>query len=447
MRKLILFILTVIASQASFGQQISGDILTIEGKKGNIGKVLAKEKFLGFTKVAITGEIDEKDLAALSVTSRLNYIDMSGATYFGEDLYYTEFNQNNKFLKCSLTLNDNMRDLRLFRMAMYKKQSLPLQIELNGNAGNLMVYASRFTSLLIKPSSKSGEVCVTIYEESGTVVPPYWKNLGDSDIDGLYLPSSSTLDACVTRFYFNRLHDNRTGNIIINKWKPNYDTDMLSKVTVISKDCKMEGLKGIVSLPLVKEIPEKCFTKSPELTEVRLPSVVKIGRNAFDNTLIKNIVLPSTLEYLEGNVFNTKFETVEFEGSRAPSWNISNNEAQALTSICFIIPSGRFMHYSSGVWSYLKVREKGFNPECRINCQLPGTLSSYLTEEVKRNTDYLYITGTIYENEVELVKQVKWLKNVDWSGATIVKLQENEEEREDDIDRLRREWQIKVGGQ
>ena len=78
---------------------------------------------------------------------------------------------------------------------------------------------------------------------------------------------------------------------------------------------------------------------------------------------------------------------------------------------------------------------------------MPGTLSSYLTEEVKRNTDYLYITGTIYENEVELVKKVKWLKNVDWSGATIVKLQENEEEREDDIDRLRREWQIKVGGQ
>lgn len=445
MRKLFTLIFMAVASHICFAQQVSGDLLIVEAKKGNVGKVLTKEKFMSFSKVSITGELNVKDLEALSADGHLTHLDMSNACYVGEDLYYTEFNQNNKFLKCALTVNDNLKELQLFRLASFKKQPIPLQIEINGNAGNLMIHASRYTSLLLKPTSKNGEINVTIYEESGTSIPAYWKNLGDAEVDGLYLPTLSILDVCVTRFYYNRLHDLKSGYITLNSWKPNYDNDMLKNVTVLNKDCKLEGLKGSISLPLVKDIPDKCFTKSPELTEVQLPSVVSIGRMAFDNTQIKRFVFPSSLERMNGQVFGSAVETVEFEGNRAPSWNLSNNEAQSLTNICFVVPEGKYMYYSSGVWSYLKVREKGFNPECRINCQLPGTLSSFLTEEVKRNTDYLYISGTIYEHEVELVKQVRWLKNVDWSGATIVKLQDDEGSRDDDQDRLRREWESKIG--
>ena len=445
MRKLFTFIFLAIASHICFAQQVSGDMLIVEAKKGNVGKVLTKEKFMTFTKVSIIGELNVKDLEALSIASNLTYLDMSNASYVGEDLYYTEFNQNNKFLKCTMTVNDRLQELQLFRTAMFKKQPIPLQVEINGNAGNLMIHASRYTSLLLKPSSKTGEINVTIYEESGTSIPAYWKNLGDAEVDGLYLPSTNILDVCVTRFYYNRLHDLKTGAITLNNWKPNYDTKMLKDITVINKDCKLEGLKGSITLPLVKDIPDKCFTKSPELTEVHLPSLVTIGRMAFDNTQIKHLVFPASLERINGQIFSPTVETVEFEGNRAPSWNLSNNEAQSLSNICFVIPEGKYLYYSSGVWSYLKVREKGFNPECHINCQLPGTLSSFLTEEVKRNTDYLYITGTIYEHEVELVKQVRWLKNVDWSGATIVKLQDDEGTRDDDQDRLRREWESKIG--
>lgn len=31
------------------------------------------------------------------------------------------------------------------------------------------------------------------------------------------------------------------------------------------------------------------------------------------------------------------------------------------------------------------------------------------------------MTGTIYDTEKDLVKKIKWLRNVDWSGVTVVK--------------------------
>ena len=45
-----------------------------------------------------------------------------------------------------------------------------------------------------------------------------------------------------------------------------------------------------------------------------------------------------------------------------------------------------------------------------------------MTTEICQNAEYLTITGQVYDTDKKIVEQkAKWVKNVDWSGVTIVK--------------------------
>lgn len=423
---LTLLFLGILTAQLA-AQTVFGDSIIIEGKKGTLGKVLGKWNYPGVKKLKMIGEVGEMDIKALQ--SALYYItsfttiDLSETEYIGGKFY--NLSKEDLYTECKLGIPSSTKVLKMFKYARKGKKPVALLLTLSGSIeGSLYLFVSGRSGLELNfgdLGQTSSILKLQLYKENDKTNPIYFMNKKNI-VDVLEIPNSSSYyQRIINKFSYSILRIMENDEVYIQKWNKNYGKEYLESVKELNELIHFKNLSGTISLPKVKKLPNFCFMESPGLREVILENVEEIDYCAFQKTSVHSLVLPSTIKKLHRDAFSGNIRTVEFLGTTPPHLNAKNDEDWIYKDICFIVPKGSLQNYKTGIWGKLKVREKGFNPDVTINCTQPGTFSSYLTPEVINNTDNLVVTGTVYDTEKDLVKKIKWLKNVDWSGVTVVK--------------------------
>lgn len=424
---LTLLFLGILTAQLA-AQTVIGDSIIIEGNKGTLAKVLKKWNYPGVNKLKVIGEVGEKDMQVLQTTlytTLLNTIDLSETDYIGSK-FWNQFSTDDLLTEFKFGIPSSIKLFKLFRSAKKGKDPVALSVELSGNIeGSLYLFVSgksRLTFNFGDRNKTSSILKVQLYNEQGINHPIVYGNGGQNSVDVLEIPSLSYYNERTTaKFTYFVLRELDNDRVTIKKWDKDLGKEYLEIATDLDELIHFKNLFGTISLPKVKALPNFCFMESPNLCEVILGDIEKIDYCAFQKTAVKSLVLPSTIRELHRDAFSGNIRTVEFLGINPPHLSAKDDEDWIYKDICFIVPKGSLQNYKTGIWGKLKVREKGFNPDVTINCTQPGTFSSYLTPEVINNTDNLVVTGTVYDTEKDLVKKIKWLKNVDWSGVTVVK--------------------------
>lgn len=436
---IVLFVLAVSYNILS-AQTIVGDSIIIESKKGSLAKMLKKWEYPDIKKIRVVGEVGEKDMLALQ-SKPFTTIDLSDAVFNGSCYPYSDKN-NEKFMQCVFNVPYYTTLLKMFKCGKNKDQLYPIELFLRGNVeASHTIYISANTSLGMnfgdrpdRDESKS-ILKIVFYDRKNDNSILCKRSGGALDnirwgviVDIWVVPDKSYLSVNKQHnnifFDYNVLHVLNNNEVYIKKFKKDYgDFYLENAVEIVDEHPGFDNLWGSATFNKLKVIPPFCFSDS-KLSEIHLRSVEKIGGQAFYSSRIRNITLPATIRFIDESAFAVeggKFSTVELEGTMPPILDTKEDEYWHFNDICFVVPQGSLPNYSSGIWGKIKVREKGFNPNISIHCEQPGTLNSYLTPEVLNNTDSLVLSGTIYDTEKELVKKIKWLKNVDWSGVTVVK--------------------------
>lgn len=198
-----------------------------------------------------------------------------------------------------------------------------------------------------------------------------------------------------------------------------------------------------INLSNVEQIGSDAFDGCTNLSELIIPETVKtIGSEAFNNSGIKSLIIPSTIEKIKGNAF-VGLDTVEFLGDYPPeiivytkpysSVNVSGYSEHsdlAFDGIVYV-PKGRFDAYNIGGYKKASIIEKGKENEYVFNVEKAGTLNNYITDKIANDIVSLTITGRLYDTDFDAIYKCKNLRNLDLSHCFIMESYETAKRKRD----------------
>ncbi len=441
------------------GNNINGDSVVVENKKGKISKILKDIQIPNLTKLKVLGELNEEDLLYLSACTSLETLDLEDAIYSTKELGRNQ--KFNGYITCKLRVQEKMSLLKLFKTAYFKKEMVPFIADLDvmdvGN--NIDIFISTNTKPQIISRDKR-RIVINIYGDLQSYTPlqkrKYHGFKFETHVDILTVPSEKILSMCYADYDYNILCIQDTKQINIKRWEPCYGKYYLENASSI-KEFAIDNNNDISSLTMhyLKIVPKGFGFQLPNLQELSLPvaeEIYDVGSHS-----LKRITFSPTIKYIDQWAFGQadNLKEIEFTSNTPPSWYTPPVYMQNRT---IIVPKGSLRAYLNAFCVLetnkkdeynhrFKIREKGANPTATIICDMPGHFDSFLTEEVINNTDYLIVQGSLYDTEKLLVNKIKWLKDVDWSGAKIIKSDETkakekrlaEEKAQWEKDRPRRE--------
>ena len=423
MKRIVFVMLLVVGSiNILSAQTIVGDTLFVDGKAGSVAKALKKNPMI--TCLKATGNIDNKDLEAISAYYKLKYIDLSECVFSAKsNSLYTDAPFKYIYIEVRA-----FGTFKLFKKAECKGSEYPLRVDVKGG-DNLELFASKNTVL--------GERChsLTIYDEQTDQIAQFsaiqYRFFGASGklpVSILRVPNTEILNSCVTRFEYNILYNYKTNESKLIRWNGEQDGKEYIENASYIEPFGIREAQTVYSLTLynLTTLKEDNLYNMNNLAILNLKKVEVLEPRCLNGIKITSLTLPATLKRIEADglyIYEGKLKTIEFTGMTPPVFNYTDHDIRELEYKELYVPKGALQNYlqAGGIWSKIKIREKGNDPRRTIHCEQPGTLETYLTDDIIQNTDYLKVTGKIYDNEKEKVKKIKFLKEVDWSGVEILK--------------------------
>lgn len=415
---LLTMLLPLYYANTMLAQNMVGDTLVFDSKGGKVAKYI-KKNGLFCRCLKIFGEINNDDLLALTLNARvLNYLDLSEATIKVTDRRDTN---NEVWIRNELDFRAGKElTLKIPSNGIYKKNTLPIHYELRaGEETKLRVLAPQNCYI----QSISAGISVLKYSEDQVA-----SKLPDVDIlevenESLY--STYKRKNTGSQYKCCMIVNTTNGDVLINWWKPVFGIKYIEDAIFISpysiRDCEYRS----ITFKRLKELGEGVLFTLENLVTARFPVLEKIT-GSFCGTKIENVVLPSTLKSFHKEAFrcsDSKIKSIEFSSTQPPTCDGYDKYTFWYGNI--LVPKGSlhaYMRTFGNVASNARIHESGSNTQYTIHSDTPGSLEPQLTTEICQNAEYLTITGQVYDTDKKIVEQrAKWVKNVDWSKATVVK--------------------------
>ena len=246
-------------------------------------------------------------------------------------------------------------------------------------------------------------------------------------IDTLYISSAAQLqNIAVSYFDPYYILIEPIQQLVLNRYPPKNGS--LDEVDVILEGAFMKAnLKEITIPSNIKAIPDYCFAGCQNLESVTFhDSIFYIGRSAFAGTKIKEVILPSRLNYICYDAFeNCNIHICKLQSSTPPRILRSSSNGNLSSDLIKLwkqywkesiieIPQGSFEKYNrEEAWRVLNLNEKGSKRTYNITIKEPGTILSHLPLASLTSIDSLTITGFLYDTDLNIIKKCKSLKYID----------------------------------
>ena len=403
-----------------FAQNMVGDTLVIDAKGGKVAKYIKKHG-LYCPYLKITGELNHEDLSAIeSNAGALRFLDFSEATIKVTDRRYTN---SEIWINCDPDFRSGSElTIKPTSKGLYKKTVLPIHYELRANSETkLRVLASKNTYI------KSILAGVSVLNFPDGQIASQIPDVDILEVENESLYEAFTRKNTSSSYKCCMIVNTTNGDVIINRWKPVFGIKYIEDAIFISpyaiQDCNYRS----ITFRRLKELSEGVLFNLDDLVTARFPILERITcYGAFCGTKIENVVLPSTLRSFHKEAFrcsDSKIKSIEFTGTQPPM--CSGYDKYTFWYANILVPKGSlgaYMRAYGNVDSRARIHESGSNTQYTIHSETPGSLGQLLTTEICQNAEYLTITGQVYDTDKKIVEQkAKWVKNVDWSGVTIVK--------------------------
>ena len=372
------------------------DITTINLEKpGILKKVLkklGKQEPLSVTHLKITGEINDKDIEILNQMSNLVYLD--GSEMKGDYLDLSSFTKlEHLSLPCYTDNYDLLRGvinshLKCLELPEYRGNIFKLFIDYKGDFIE-KVYITDKQGILESRRLEEDRKFYGLKKGSNREYEQLYNRI---KVDTLYVPNVKALYSWTTLHRFDPCYVvlQAENQIILNKWKQTetkkiVDLQGISLIMPYAFD-GIDNIEKIIYPEYMEEIPDYAFYGCKNLKEVVLKNIKKTGRNIFENTKIKSITFPQTLEELDLCTFKKSVvDEVEFLGQYPPSMTGEGYWRNDLGGIKFQIPTKTLSSYQIGNWKNLVLVEKGENSTFEISLETPGTMEKHLSDEIIAN--------------------------------------------------------------
>ncbi len=258
--------------------------------------------------------------------------------------------------------------------------------------------------------------------------------------------------------HFNLIYERGNKNIFLNMWEDHYTQQVLNHVTHLAGDGNLTGStnksKGLLSnlqfaeviinakiteLPAycfngnrvvekitlsnnITKIPRGCFTNCPNLNNIDIPkNVWKIEEYAIG---VKNITIHGAPSLKTTSFWLELIETITLKSATPPKVEdikVRGWEKWA-PNIKVYVPEGSYAEYAkSDFWKSTKMEEPGEKLRINITSENPGDFLPQLPNiSLLHKIDSLTVTGIVYNTDLNVVKQCRNLKYIDFSNAIIM---------------------------
>ncbi len=221
------------------------------------------------------------------------------------------------------------------------------------------------------------------------------------------------------------LRENNVKCIVIN-----------GKVRILCKWNLQRERLGRNDLNVYDVILPNAFAGHTEIKEIEIPKNIKtLPYGSFAYCGVEKLTFEE-VEKLDKFGEGTNIKEIYFEQSSAPMASKGFFD-QVSGNTRIFIPQGSIGHYSIGEWKKLPIQEIGGNTSYDFVIAKPGTLSSYVRDDVARSATSLTLTGVIYDTDIPALAKCEGLVKLDLTKTLIVKspetLKKEGEERKSQI--------------
>lgn len=399
------------------------------------------EKELGntadtITTIKVNGDINGEDIEYLISMSKLTSLDLGNAKIIDEYSYPAKKTKNaiasgfSRAIGINNNANSNSNNyskqtLLISGSRFYKKVVMPLSCN----------------KLVILPPQPTDSVYALEYCQMGRLEAA--SGINTITCSKKFLPmvidlKDNTMDDKTQKSIFSFLLIQQ-GETLLRYWI--WDTDELVSY------CKKQKITSI------DNIRPYAFSKAPcgdtlDLSEVNIKTFDLL---AFAECPAKYVIMPRSVENISDLAFEkSNVESVEFTGEYAPAFIGDKNKNDFYArqyypvdvsswNFSIIVPEKYYQNYQLGEWKELVVKKDNAISKYEFVIEKPGTLSSYLTNEIIKGAEGLTLKGILYDTEIDILNECKGLKYLDLSCCYVAKSPQTIEK-----ERANREFQLAV---
>lgn len=397
-------------------------------KPGRLGKEIGKSADT-ITTLKVNGDINGEDIEFMVSMPKLNSLDLGNARIF-DDYSYPAQNKIASGLSRYIGNNNsaaksyNKQTLLISGSRFYRKVIMPIMCN----------------NLVILPPQPTDSVYSLEFCQMGRLVAA--SGINSITCSKLFLPM--IID--VKNFTFDvAKHKSITPCIIMQQnevklrvWHWGIDELMAY--------CKRNNIASFDNV-----LPGSFSAIKGDTLNLSQVNIKTIGAYVFANCPAKYVIMPRSVENISDLAFEkSNVESVEFTGEYAPAFIGDKNKNDFYArqyypvdvsswNFSIIVPEKYYQNYQLGEWKELVVKKDNAISKYEFVIEKPGTLSSYLTNEIIKGAEGLTLKGILYDTEIDLLNECKGLKYLDLSCCYVAKSPQTIEK-----ERASREFQLAV---
>jgi len=394
-------------------------------KPGRLGKEIGKSADT-ITTLKVNGDINGEDIEFMVSMPKLNSLDLGNARIFDDYSYPA---QNKIASGLSRYIGNNISAAK-----SYNKQTLLIS---GSRFYRKVIMPIMCNNLVILPPQPTDSVYSLEFCQMGRLVAA--SGINSITCSKLFLPM--IID--VKNFTFDvAKHKSITPCIIMQQnevklrvWHWGIDELMAY--------CKRNNIASFDNV-----LPGSFSAIKGDTLNLSQVNIKTIGAYVFVNCPAKYVIMPRSVENISDLAFEeSNVESVEFTGEYAPTFIGDKNKNDFYArhvdvsswNFSIIVPEKYYQNYQLGEWKKLVVKKDNAISKYEFVIEKPGTLSSYLTNEIIKGVEGLTLKGILYDTEIDLLNECKGLKYLDLSCCYVAKSPQTIEK-----ERANREFQLAV---